>query len=43
MMYFTIFLSSMIMAGIMTYAAVVLYDHFPEKEKEKDVEPKKKD
>lgn len=43
MMYFTIFLSSMLMAGIMTYAAVVLYDNFPEREKEEDVEPKKKD
>lgn len=43
MMYFTIFLSSMLMAGIMTYAAVVLYDNFPEEKEDENVEPKKKD
>lgn len=38
MVYFAIFLSSMLTAAIITYAAVVLYDTFPEKDE--DVEQK---
>ena len=39
MVYLALFLASIVLSGIMTYAAAMLYEHFPESDDE-DIEEK---